>query len=158
MTRRHNPLRVKQDATYTATEIAERFNVDIRTVRDWISISLTPIDRHVPHLFHGRHIQEFIRKLNKPYQPLGPGEFFCICCKGKAQPRQGLVWLTPRSETTADYTGDCTRCGRKLYRRVRLSEVHMHLGPARLINEDERAAVSKGGDTPQSTLFEELEA
>lgn len=158
MTRRHNPLRAKQDATYTAKEIAELFDVNIRAVRDWISKGLAPIDRHVPHLFHGRHIQEFIRKLNKPYEPLGPGEFFCICCKGKAQPRNGLVWLTPRSHSTADYTGDCTGCGRKLYRRVRLSEVHLHLGPARLIHEDERAHVSKDGDALRESLLEESAA
>jgi hypothetical protein len=156
MTRRHNPLRIKQDATYTAREIAEAFKVTVNTVGKWKAAGLHPIDRHVPFLYHGRDIQAFVRRRNKPYEPLGPGEFFCICCKGKRLPAHGQVWLTPRSERTADYTADCCGCGRRLYRRVRLSEVHRHLGAAELIHEDGKAHVGKGSDSPRSSLQGEL--
>jgi hypothetical protein len=158
VTRRHNPLRAKQDASYTAKEIALLFRVNIRTVRKWIANGLIPIDRHVPHLFYGRDVQAFIRKLNKPHEKLGPGEFFCVCCKGKRVPAGGLVWLTLRSERTADYTADCEGCGRKLYRRVRLSEVQDHLGTARLFHEDERAHVSRVSDAHCDALREEIVA
>lgn len=155
MTRRHNPLRVKLDATYTAREIAERFAVDVRTVRKWISNGLRPIDRHVPHLFYGRHVRTFIQNLNKPYEPLGPGEFFCVVCKAKREPALGAVWLTPRSDTTADYTAHCSACSRKIHRRVRLSEIHLHLGSAHLIHEDERTHVSRACDCPRTPLLAE---
>jgi hypothetical protein len=152
MTRRHNPQRVKPDHTYTASEIAECLDVNIRTVRKWIASGLAPLDRHVPHLFHGRHIQDFVRKLNKPYEPLGPGEFFCICCKRSKRPLGGEVWLTPRSPRTADYTGKCESCRRTLYRRVRLCEIHDHLGSARLTYEDGETHVSNGGHAHRNAL------
>jgi hypothetical protein len=158
MTRRHNPLRIKQDQSYTAREMSQALRVNIRTVREWIANGLNPFDRRVPHLFQGRVIQEFVRKLNKPHEKLGPGEFFCVCCKRKQVPIDGVVWLTPRSERTADYTANCDGCGRKLYRRVRLSEVQEHLGTARLLHEDERGHVSRHSDAHRDALPEELVA
>jgi hypothetical protein len=155
VTRRHNPLRIKLDHSYTAAEIAERMDVHIRTVRKWIAKGLTALDQRVPHLFHGRQVQEFVRKLNKPYEPLGPGEFFCICCKRATRPAGGQVWLTPRSPMTADYTGACETCGRRLYRRVRISEVHDHIGSARLIHDDAATHISKGGNAHCDALERE---
>ncbi len=150
MTRRHNPHRVKQDATYTASEIAERFKVTTTAVRQWVSKGLAPIDRHVPYLFHGRDVRVFIGKLNKPRQPLGPGEFYCVACKTKVLPARGEIWLTPRSATTADFTCTCSGCARTIFRRVRVDQVQAKLGAAKLVHEDDKAHVSRDGHCPHT--------
>jgi hypothetical protein len=158
MTRRHNPLRIKPDCSYTAAEIAAALGVSLHTIWRWVLKGLRPFDRRKPQLFHGRDIQAFIRKVNKPREPLRPGEFYCVCCKSKRLPARSEIWLTLRSKTTADYTAECSGCGRRVFRRVRLSDVHLKLGSARLINEDDSAHISKDGDAPYMSVFRELVA
>lgn len=116
MTRRHNVQRAREHLCYTARELAALFYVDIRTVRKWIAAGLKPIDRHVPHLFRGTAVREFLRARNKPFEPLQPGEFYCVACKAKRLPMDGIVALIPRSETTADFKGRCCHCRRHVYR------------------------------------------
>ena len=135
------------------------FEVNIRTVRKWIADGLTPIDRHVPHLFLGSRVAAFLSARNKPYEPLAPGEFFCVGCKGKRLPTHNQLGLIARSATTADFTADCSECGRRLFRRVRLSEVREKLGPARLTHQDESTTISSSSNplhtAPSGELVDE---
>jgi hypothetical protein len=148
--------RAKTHVCYTAKEVAQLFKVNIGTVRKWVAAGLRPIDRHVPHLFLGSSLASFLSARNKPHEPLLPGEFFCVCCKGKRLPAGNRVGLLARSETTADFTANCSQCGRRLYRRVRLSEVQEKLGPARLTHDDASTTISSSRDPHQTALYEEL--
>ena len=155
MTRRHNPIRIKADCSYTAAEIAMALDVRSHTVCRWVSKGLQPFDHHRPRLFYGREVQVFLRRFNKPREPLGPGEFYCVSCKGRRLPVRGEIWLTPRSERTADYTADCSGCGRRVFRRVRIADVHQKLGSARLVYKDGGAHISRESAALHMTSSEE---
>jgi len=141
MTRRHDPKRVRLHDCYTASELAQRFRVHLRTVRKWAAEGLQPIDRRVPHLFQGSAVAAFIRARNKPRVRLGPGEFYCTPCRAARLPERGHVWLEPRSVTMADFRGRCAICQRQLYRRVRLDQISEKIGPNTLTNEDGKTPV-----------------
>jgi hypothetical protein len=150
MSRRHDIRRVKLHLCYSAQELAELFRINIHTVRRWTRDGLQPIDRSYPYLYAGAVVAEFVRRRNKPRQPTGPGQIYCVACKSAITPAGGVVDLVPRSFTTADFVGTCPRCGRRAYQRVRLSEVDAKAGRLRVRYEDGEVPISSNGECPHT--------
>lgn len=137
MSRRHDSRRIRTAHGYPVAEIAALFRVRPATVRGWISHEgLEIVPGCWPPLVHGGVLREFIQRKNKPRQPTGPGELYCAPCKRPQRPLGGVAALVPRSPTTADLVGRCSRCGRFNYQRVTISRVAEKVGHLRLVNED----------------------
>lgn len=136
MTRRYDPRRSKPHLTYTAQELTELFDVGIGTVRKWQKNGLTPIDRIRPYLFPGSDVASFLAARNKPREPMLPGQIYCVACKRPIQPVDGEVEMVARTLTSKDIRGTCPHCGRKVFRRVRVSELNEKLGDLRIKDED----------------------
>jgi len=80
--RKYNPNLVKSRRSYTLKEIAEIYNLHIRTVQDWIKQGLKIIDEsHSPYLILGQDVRDFLKvKRQKRKHNLKPGEFYCTKC------------------------------------------------------------------------------
>lgn len=154
MTRRYNLRRIKQHECYTAPELVALFKVSLGTVRRWAMDGLRPIDRRRPHLYLGSNVAVFLKARQKPHEPLAPGEFFCVCCKAKRRAASEVLGLILRSPTTVDLTAACAACGRRLFRRTRISEIDQKVGLAKLICEEATITVTGNREPHQMSLFE----
>lgn len=117
--RKHNPNLVRARHSYTSSEIAEIYNLHIRTVRDWKKQGLQLLDEtSKPYLVLGEEVKRFLReKTLKRKHPLKPGEFFCPKCHNprKSIPDQVSVKITDRKlgkkYRQAIVKGICEACG-----------------------------------------------
>lgn len=150
MTRRHDVRRLKAHRTYTAAELAHVMKVNITTISRWRRDGLAAIDDRVPYLYAGATAAEFLRKRNKPRQPLQPGEIYCVTCKRPCAPLGGAVDLVPRTSTSGDFTGTCPRCSRTVLLRVRVADIEARRGTLTVRYEDETVPISSNGTAPHT--------
>lgn len=155
MTRRHDVRRVKRHLNYTACELAQLLRVTLTTISHWRREGLTSIDLHRPYLYNGVTVAEFLARRNKPRQPMGSGEIYCVACKRACTPAGGVADIVARGLTTVDLVGTCPGCGRSVFRRVRGSELVQKAGHLRLRYEDDAALLPACGDAPQNSSLEE---
>jgi len=124
MSRRHNPARAKLHLSYTILEIASLYQVEKGTVSNWISAGLATVDRKRPLLVTGVALRAFIKgRMDATKRPSLPGEIFCVACKATKRPAGRVVNLEPVSTTSANIIGTCPDCSRRIYRRVRFSNL-----------------------------------
>jgi hypothetical protein len=136
MTKRYDPRRAKAHLTYTAGELCIVFGVGIGSIRKWHKDGLAPIDRARPFLYAGSEVASFLAARNKPREPMSPGHIYCVACKAPVFPADGVVDIVARTPTSKDIRGSCPTCGRRIFRRVRISELAAKLGNLRVRNED----------------------
>lgn len=149
MSRRHDPRRAKPCRSYDCSEIAHIFAVTIATARRWRKEGLRPIEDKRPYIFAGAELAEFLRRKNKPRQPLGPGEIFCVACKRPRIPAGDLVRARTMTPTSVQLIGLCPICGREMHLRVRLAELLEKAGNLDLRHEDGTAPLSGAADAPR---------
>lgn len=154
MTRRYDARKAKPHLCYTALELAAVFEVTVTTVRHWKKGGLEPIDNHRPHLFAGRDVAPFLETHNKPRQPSGRGEMYCVACKRTVVPMGDTVDLVVLSERIGELIGICPHCGRRPHRRVRLAEVTDKAGHLTVRYEDDAATLSTLGQPPHTACSE----
>ena len=129
MCRRHNPERAKLHLSYTIPEIVELFDVGKTTVSHWIKDGLTPIDRKRPLIFTGEHLRGFMKaRMAAKRRPLQVGEIFCVACKAGKTPTGGAAEFAMVSETSCNMIGRCPDCGRRIFRRVSMSNLFRDCG------------------------------
>lgn len=149
VSRRHDPRRARSYRSYDAGQLRQLFGVGHTTVWRWQKLGLEPIPGSRPRLFAGSVVAEFIRALNSPRQPLAPGEIYCVACKVPVRPLDGIVRLLPRTVTSSDLVGTCPRCGRQVFRRVRLSELAIKAAGLTITPEDVNTPVRSRTDRPR---------
>ena len=154
MTRRHDPRRARAHRSYTSAEVAALFQVGVSTVRRWTQDRLMPIKGTYPYLFAGADVATFVGQRNKPRQPTGPGELYCVACKVVIRPRGSAVTVVPVNESTSNLRGTCPRCGRLCFQRVRLGSIGEKAGDLEVRYEDDEATISGNGDAPHSACLE----
>lgn len=126
MARRFNTKLIKKRRTYTTKEIAALFDMNTRSVQQWIAKSgLSPIEGSSnPYLIYGEALYDFIcRKQQKRKCSLLADEFYCLKCK---RGRNGISTKTTITKTTTRIgnkgkfkeirESKCEVCGTKLYR------------------------------------------
>ena len=145
MTRRHNVRKLKLHRNYTAQELADVMDVGIGAVRAWTKAGLKPIDTRRPFLFCADTVAEFLEARNKPYQPSGPGQIYCVACKKTITPRDNVAKLVPLNNQTGNLIGTCPDCGRDVYRRVRLAEAPEKAGNLKVHHQDDKATLVGDG-------------
>jgi len=120
--RKHNPNRIKRYRTYTFAEIADIFDIHVRTVQAWRKQGMKVLDEtSKPYLVSGEDVRLFLQAKNsKNKHKLKPGEFFCVKCR---QPRESLpdkvrIVLTGKNLGSrykqVIFKGVCPVCGRNL--------------------------------------------
>lgn len=132
MTKRYNPRRSKPGRSYTIGEAAALFEINQVTIYKWFHAGLERVDKKRPVLIHGSKLRAFVAALNKPRCPLLPGEIYCVACRGPRRPAGDKVTTEPRGPTTVDIVGTCSGCGRTIYRRARIAELHDKIGTLQL--------------------------
>jgi hypothetical protein len=150
MSRRHNLRRIKQHRNYTAAELAETLRVCISTVRVWTGDGLRPIPGTWPYLFAPAAIVAFLKQREQPRQPLAPGEIYSVAVRGPRVPVDGIVDLIPRSATSADIAGTCPDTGRRIHRRVCLSNLAEVLGTLKVRCEDGGVPIGSSRDASRT--------
>lgn len=146
MSRRHDLRLIKAHWSYTAPELAATLNVCIGTVRTWTRAGLRPQPGTWPYVYAAADIVAFLKKRQKPRQPLGPGEIYSVAVRAPRVPVGGVVDLVRRSATSADLIGTCPDTGRRIHRRVRLSRLAEALGTLKVRYEDGSAPNGNCGD------------
>lgn len=155
MSRRHNVRRIKSHRNHTAVELAETLNVSIGTIRAWTRQGLRPIEGTWPYLFAAADIVAFLKSRETPRQPLGPGEIYCVAVRGPRVPAGGVVDLVPRSATSSDIVGTCPDTGRRIHRRVRLSQLAEVLGTLKVRCEDDGVPIGSDRVAPRIAPLKE---
>ena len=145
MCRRHNPQRAKLHCSYSVLELASLFDVNITTISHWVSAGLSPIDATRPYLFSGVKVRQFLHERNiASKRPCKPGEIFCVACKRQQCPTGGKADVEVVSKTSANLVGTCPACARRIYRRVRLENMHRDCGGLSLTFKDRDDHINAG--------------
>jgi transcription elongation factor Elf1 len=120
--RTYNPNKIRSKHAHTLKELAEKYNVHIRTTQEWRKQGLTCIEgSHNPYLFWGEEIRRFLKtKQQKRKFPLAPGEFFCPRCKTQRKSIPGEIQLEITDKNLGEIAkkaiikGVCSVCGQSL--------------------------------------------
>lgn len=121
--RRHNPKLVKIHRNYTVEEAARVLGAHKHTIRAWLKDGLEAIDGRRPTLIHGQTLAEFIRARRRPKKRCGPGEMYCIRCRGPKKPAGGIADYLPITDTSGNLRGICPDCDLLIHRRVSLARL-----------------------------------
>jgi hypothetical protein len=155
MTRRYDPRRALPHLSYTRAELAERFDVNIGTISSWMAKGLRTIDGRRPYVFAGGAVREFLKQHNKPYQPTGPGEIYCVACKCVIEPAAGVVTFVPLGPTNGNLVGTCPHCFHGVRQRVRKGDIRRKAGNLKVRFEDVATTVSSEAGPSRTQSSEE---
>lgn len=115
----HDPRRVQTHRTYTANELAGRFDVHIQTIRNWQRAGLLPIDSRKPALFLGLTVATFVRgRAAGNKRPCAPDELYCMRCGQGRVPVGRLVAEISFGPNRRCLRGSCPDCCASMYRWV----------------------------------------
>ena len=121
--RTFNPRLIKARRSYSFAEVAELYDVHLRTVQRWRTEGLSVDESSRPFLVMGAALQEFLRaRQKKRKHPLKPGEFFCPRCRcaRRSVPGAFLMEITDKQLgkqcRLAFIRGICEVCGLRLQR------------------------------------------
>jgi len=120
--RNYNIKRIRVNWEYTTEDISALFSVTTKTVYNWVSIGLNPIEgTQCPYLFHGENLKEFIKNmLAKRRYTLQEDEFACMKCHvpRKCKPGTQKIILTEKrmggNKLAGRKTGICEVCGKEV--------------------------------------------
>lgn len=133
MAKRHkNPRLAKIHRSYLVDEVADLYQVDKNTVRNWIKKGLPTVDSKRPALILGSALNEFHatrRNINK--RPCALSEIYCMRCKEPKKPAGGMVEYQPKNDKSGNLIGICPDCEAMMFRRVsasKLVEFSLHMG------------------------------
>ena len=123
-TRRANPMRVKQNYSYSVSELAACLDVHANTIRHWQRDGLEPVDSCKPTLFHGAAVKQFLTKRNaNRKRPCPPGMIYCFRCREPRAPAPGMVEYIPLRADGGNLKALCGCCGAIMHRRVRKDQI-----------------------------------
>lgn len=150
MTRRHDPRRAKRHLSYTREELSVVFDVGLNTISSWVRNGLSPLDDRRPYLFAGTSVQDFLARFNKPRQPTGIGELFCVACKKVIVPAGSVADFIPLGPTNGNLVGVCPGCSHRVCQRVRTVDLERKAGSLQVHYEDGGATLAAGGNVART--------
>ena len=156
MTRRYDTRRALPHRSYSRAELAATFDVSLGTISSWMSKGLRTIDGKRPYVFSGGAVREFLEQHNKPYQPTGPGEIYCVACKRIIEPNGCVVNFVSTSPTDGNFVGTCPHCFHGVRQRVRKSEIARKAGKLKVRFEDAATPVGGERSSPRTDSSGEL--
>ena len=118
------PHAVKQNYSYSVSELARCCGVHKNTVRNWRRDGLEPIDKARPVLFQGATVRAFLsRRKASRRRPCPPGTIFCFRCREPRRPAPGMVEYRPLKPASGDLCAICETCEGIMHRRVRKADL-----------------------------------
>jgi len=83
MARNYKLSKIKTKRSYLLKEIADMFNVHVRTVQSWIKSGLEPLEgTKSPYYVMGYDLKDYLSKQNETGKvKLKNREFYCLACK-----------------------------------------------------------------------------
>ena len=110
--RKYQLNRIKTRRCYTIEDIAEKLEVDKRTVLNWFKSGLIILVKKRPYLIYGGHLIDFLKEQKRNWKiPIGPGEFLCTICRCG---RKGLP-TSIEYEKPNKLIGVCEVCGSDMF-------------------------------------------
>ncbi|MXP44840.1 helix-turn-helix domain-containing protein [Allopontixanthobacter sediminis] len=155
MTRRYDPRRALPHLSYTREQLAGTFKVTLTTIWSWTKKGLHPIDRKRPYLFAGGDVRKFLQAHNKPRQPTGPGQIYCVACKQVTQPAGKVVDFIALSPTNGDLVGRCPNCSRRIFQRVRTADIATKAGSLTVRYEGDVATINTDAEPSRTEPLNE---
>ena len=127
MTKRlQNPRLAKIHRSYKVDEVADLYNVDKNTVRNWLKQGLETCDTKRPILILGNALNDFHAKRRvKNKRPCKTNEIYCMRCKKPQIPVRGLVEFKPVNDKTGNLIAICSSCETMMYRKVSLAKIEL---------------------------------
>ena len=108
---------IKRSNTYSIYEIAELFQINRATIRNWLKQGLSKIDDKKPYLIHGSDLYLFLDIKKKKYKrKCAPDELFCMKCKEPRRPTNLSVYLEVQSMNIYRFKGSCSVCNSIMYK------------------------------------------
>jgi hypothetical protein len=116
MSKKYELRKVKSKRSYTFKEIAEIYEIHIRTVQSWHSEGLQPLDgSRNPYLIMGSEVKRFLKqKTQSRKTKLKDNEFFCMKCRIGVMPLD--VHIEAKgiklggNKTSVRLVGKCPKC------------------------------------------------
>ncbi len=100
MARKYNTRIIKRNYSYLLSEIAELYNVHIRTVRQWVKEGLEIVEGLYPYLVNGKCLKEFLdKRQNKRKIKLQENQMYCVKCKKEVEPLNNSVSIVYSGKT-----------------------------------------------------------
>lgn len=122
--RLQNPRLAKIHRSYKVDEVADLYQVDKNTVRNWIKNGLQVCGTKRPILILGVDLNTFhAERRLKNKQPCKVNEIYCMRCKAPKTPLSGLVEYKPMDDKTGNLIAICPTCEAMMFRRISASKI-----------------------------------
>jgi len=124
MKRTHNPNKSKVHRSYTVEEVALRFGVHKRTVRNWIKKGLSVCDDKRPLLILGSDLRQFLKQQRQEYKrTCKPCELYCFKCREPRLPDQNTLEFIEETSTKGRVIAACSVCNSRLNKYFSLKNI-----------------------------------
>lgn len=122
--RLQNPRLAKIHRSYKVDEVADLYQVDKNTVRNWIKNGLQVCGTKRPILILGVDLNTFhAERRLKNKQPCKVNEIYCMRCKAPKIPLSGLVEYKSMDDKTGNLIAICPTCEAMMFRRISASKI-----------------------------------
>jgi len=103
--------------TYTLKEVAERFNRDVATVRNWVKEGLPVLQGTTPRLIDGAELKVWLKaRQAKRKRPCGLGKLYCCkCCEPRLPDPSTVETEGAVIAATTLIRGKCQVCGTSMH-------------------------------------------
>jgi hypothetical protein len=119
-----NYQKIKSRRCYKVEEIASLLDIHKNTVRNWIKIGLSPIDKKRPVLIRGGDLKAFVRdRKEKRKKKCRPGELYCVRCRNVRKPEGKWAEYSSITDKTGFLKAICPVCGSIMNRLVSLKDI-----------------------------------
>lgn len=124
MKRTQNPNKCKIHRSYTVEEVALRFGVHKRTVRNWIIKGLPVCDDKRPLLILGTDLKQFLKQQRQEYKrTCKPCELYCFKCREPRLPDQNMLLFIEETNTKGRVVAACSVCNSRMNKYFSLKNI-----------------------------------
>lgn len=124
MKRTHNPNMSQIHRSYTVEDVALRFGVHKRTVRNWIKKGLAICDDKRPLLILGTDLRLFLQKQRKVHKrKCKPSELYCLKCREPRLPDQNSLEFIEETSTKGRVIASCSVCNSLMNKYFKLENL-----------------------------------
>jgi hypothetical protein len=117
--RNHSTKSISASRSYTFTEVAEKMNVQKKTVYGWKKKGLPVIDGSSPERMHGSDIIEFHKKQKAGQKrKCHDNEMLCCSCKIPRQVANYKIEIENRTSKIINFKGKCEVCNCNMNRTI----------------------------------------
>lgn len=124
MKRKINLVRIKQNYTYSISDICEDFGVSKNTALNWIKQGLKTVDGKKPYLIHGSDLLAFLKqKQEAKKSKCQDNELFCMKCQKPQKPFGNIVDIVVMAKNRLNLQGLCGVCDSKINKGFKLKNL-----------------------------------